>query len=46
MTSTSIDREVTVSFVARLRGMEAFDSVDALVAQMNEDVVQAQRALA
>jgi riboflavin kinase/FMN adenylyltransferase len=40
------DREVTVSFVARLRGMEAFDSVEALVAQMNEDVVQAQRALA
>jgi riboflavin kinase/FMN adenylyltransferase len=40
------DQQVTVSFVARLRGMEAFDSVDALVAQMTEDVAAAQRALA
>jgi riboflavin kinase/FMN adenylyltransferase len=40
------DQQVTVSFVARLRGMEAFDTVDALVAQMKEDVAAAQRALA
>lgn len=34
-----------VDFVARLRGEERFDSVDALVAQMEEDAKQARRAL-
>jgi riboflavin kinase/FMN adenylyltransferase len=37
--------EVTVSFVARLRGMDVFDSVEALVAQMTQDVAAAQHAL-
>ncbi len=32
-------RLMRVEFVERLRGMEAFDSVDALVAQMHEDVL-------
>jgi riboflavin kinase / FMN adenylyltransferase len=31
-----------IEFTARLRGTERFDSVDALVAQMREDVVQAR----
>lgn len=34
------DREIRVEFIERLRGMEAFDSVDALVAQMQDDVRQ------
>jgi riboflavin kinase/FMN adenylyltransferase len=40
------DRPATVEFVARLRGMEAFDSVEDLVVQMQRDVVAAERALA
>jgi riboflavin kinase/FMN adenylyltransferase len=38
-------REVSVEFVARLRGMERFDSVAALRAQMAEDVAQARDLL-
>jgi riboflavin kinase/FMN adenylyltransferase len=38
--------EVEVSFVERLRGMVAFDSVDALVAQMTADVDRARELLA
>jgi riboflavin kinase/FMN adenylyltransferase len=34
-----------VSFVSRLRDERQFDSVDALIAQMHEDVAAAQRAL-
>jgi riboflavin kinase / FMN adenylyltransferase len=34
-----------VSFVTRLRDERQFDSVDALIAQMHEDVAAAQRAL-
>ena len=37
--------EVEVAFVDRLRGMVAFDSVDALVEQMADDVVRARRLL-
>jgi riboflavin kinase/FMN adenylyltransferase len=37
--------EVEVSFVERLRGMEAFDSVDALVDQMRDDVDRARDLL-
>jgi len=37
--------EVEVSFLSRLRGMVAFESVDKLVAQMNDDVEQARRIL-
>lgn len=37
--------EVEVSFVERLRGMVAFDSVDALVAQMTADVDRARELL-
>ena len=37
--------EATVSFVARLRGMEKFDSVAALVDQMHLDVAETRRAL-
>ena len=37
--------EVTVSFVARLRDMVAFDSVDALVVQMHADVDTARELL-
>jgi riboflavin kinase/FMN adenylyltransferase len=40
------DRQVTVEFVARLRGMESFDSAEALVEQMHRDVVETERALA
>lgn len=32
------DREVEVAFVGRVRGMERFDSVEELVAQMDDDV--------
>ena len=38
--------EVEVSFVERLRGMVAFDSVDALVEQMHADVATARELLA
>jgi riboflavin kinase/FMN adenylyltransferase len=34
-----------VEFVQRLRGMEKFDSVDALVSQMNDDVARARAVL-
>ncbi|MBF4160513.1 bifunctional riboflavin kinase/FAD synthetase [Nocardioides acrostichi] len=40
------DRQVEVSFVERLRGMVAFDSVEALVEQMHADVDQARTLLA
>lgn len=36
---------VRVEFVERLRAMEAFDSVDALVAQMDADIVATRSAL-
>lgn len=39
------DREVRVEFVERLRGMEKFDTVDALVAQMHDDVANARHVL-
>jgi riboflavin kinase/FMN adenylyltransferase len=39
------DREIRVEFVQRLRGMETFDTVEALVAQMHEDVAEAREAL-
>jgi riboflavin kinase / FMN adenylyltransferase len=38
--------EARVSFVARLRDEQAFDSVDALVEQMGRDVASARRRLA
>jgi riboflavin kinase/FMN adenylyltransferase len=34
-----------VEFVHRLRGMERFDGVDALVAQMRDDVKQTRALL-
>jgi len=37
--------EVEVGFVERLRGMVAFDSVEALIAQMREDVARAHEVL-
>ena len=37
--------EVEVSFVARIRGMLRFDSVDELVATMAEDVARTRAAL-
>jgi riboflavin kinase/FMN adenylyltransferase len=37
---------VAVEFVQRLRGMERFDSVDALISQMADDVEAARAALA
>jgi riboflavin kinase/FMN adenylyltransferase len=40
------DREVRVEFVQRLRGMETFDSVEALVAQMHDDVAETRVVLA
>jgi len=40
------DEHVRVQFVERLRGEERFDSVDALVAQIRKDVVQARQRLA
>ena len=40
------DVEVEVAFVERLRGMVAFDSVEELVAQMNDDVGRARELLA
>lgn len=39
------DRDVRVEFVQRLRGMENFDSVDALVTQMHDDVAEARDVL-
>ena len=39
------DVEVEVAFVERLRGMAAFDSVEALVAQMADDVARARALL-
>ncbi|MFT4298698.1 MAG: bifunctional riboflavin kinase/FAD synthetase [Aeromicrobium sp.] len=39
------DQEIRVEFVQRLRGMEAFGSVEALVEQMHADVAAARRAL-
>jgi riboflavin kinase/FMN adenylyltransferase len=35
-----------VEFVQRLRGMERFDTVDALVAQMHADVSQTRAIMA
>jgi riboflavin kinase / FMN adenylyltransferase len=40
------DREIRVEFIQRLRGMEAFDTVEALVAQMHDDVAEAREVLA
>ena len=40
------DVEVEVSFVERLRGMVAFESVETLVAQMGDDVARAREILA
>jgi riboflavin kinase/FMN adenylyltransferase len=37
--------EVEVAFVDRLRGMVAFDSVDALVEQMGDDVDRTRKLL-
>jgi riboflavin kinase/FMN adenylyltransferase len=39
------DHDVRVEFVQRLRGMENFDTVDALVAQMHDDVADARDLL-
>jgi len=39
-------REIGIEFVARLRGMERFDSVDALVTQMADDVSLTRAILA
>jgi riboflavin kinase/FMN adenylyltransferase len=36
---------VVIQFVARLRGMYKFDDIDALIAQMNDDVVQTRKVL-
>ncbi|GAA2373649.1 riboflavin kinase [Gordonia sp. QH-12] len=38
-------QHVAVDFVARLRGMEPFDSVDALIAEMNNDVERTRTLL-
>ncbi|MEL5991444.1 bifunctional riboflavin kinase/FAD synthetase [Microbacterium phosphatis] len=38
-------REVEVQFVTRIRGMIAFEGIDALIAQMADDVVRTRRAL-
>jgi riboflavin kinase/FMN adenylyltransferase len=40
------DEDVAIEFAARLRGMEKFAGVDALVRQMHEDVAQTRRILA
>jgi riboflavin kinase/FMN adenylyltransferase len=40
------DVPVEITFVARLRGMVRFDGVDALVAEMNNDVARARKILA
>jgi len=39
------DRGIRVEFIQRLRGMETFDTVDALVAQMHDDVAAARELL-
>jgi riboflavin kinase/FMN adenylyltransferase len=39
------DVEIRVEFIQRLRGMEAFDSVEALIAQMHDDVAEAREVL-
>ena len=39
------DTTVEVSFVSRIRGMEKFDGVDALVAQIGRDVLQVRALL-
>jgi riboflavin kinase/FMN adenylyltransferase len=39
------DREVEIVFVSRLRGMLRFDSVDELVAAMDDDVARARQVL-
>jgi riboflavin kinase / FMN adenylyltransferase len=39
------DREVEVSFVSRIRGMEKFDGIEALVEQIDRDVAEARRML-
>jgi riboflavin kinase/FMN adenylyltransferase len=39
------DSAIRVEFIQRLRGMEAFDSVDALIAQMHDDVAEAREVL-
>jgi len=39
------DRRITVEFVARLREMVAYDSLDALVQQMHRDVAAAREAV-
>jgi riboflavin kinase/FMN adenylyltransferase len=39
-------RDVEIQFVSRIRGMTAFEGVDALVAQITDDVAQVRRALA
>ncbi|MEV8274046.1 bifunctional riboflavin kinase/FAD synthetase [Microbacterium sp. NPDC077184] len=36
---------VDVQFVARIRGMQAFDGIDALIAQMGQDVADVRAAL-
>jgi len=36
---------IEVEFVARIRGMVAFDDVDALITQMTDDIVRVRRAL-
>lgn len=40
------DRLIRVELVRRLRGMDVFDTVDALVAQMHEDVADTRSVLA
>ena len=39
-------QRVVVEFVERLRGMVAYEGVDKLVAQMDDDVVRTRRILA
>jgi riboflavin kinase / FMN adenylyltransferase len=39
-------RQIRVEFVSRLRGMDVFDTVEALVAQMHEDVSDTRAVLA
>ena len=39
------DREVQVAFVSRIRGMEKFDGVEALIDQIGRDVAEARRLL-
>jgi riboflavin kinase / FMN adenylyltransferase len=40
------DHELQLDFLARLRGEKRFDSVDALVEQMDQDVVETRRIVA